>query len=200
MSEYIAARSRTRAKIERAFWDLYLEKKFRRVTVQEIVQRAGIHRSTFYIYYQSVEDIFSAIKERQLSLLEEVLATEGEGEARFVGLLNALRDVYEENRIYLKPLVVDYHSSMFSRAYRQMLKDALKKDGNFPAYPEDSREYIILDCVTSGYIEMLLQFLDSGALSMEEAFRLAYYNMEHGTKPALLSQLGINDLSDQLRP
>lgn len=26
MSEYTAARSRTRAKIERAFWDLYLEK------------------------------------------------------------------------------------------------------------------------------------------------------------------------------
>ena len=81
-----------------------------------------------------------------------------------------------------------------------MLKDALKKDGNFPAYPEDSREYIILDCVMSGYIEMLLQFLDSGALSMEEAFRLAYYTMEHGTKPSLQNQLGINDLSDQLRP
>ena len=132
--------------------------------------------------------------------MEEVLATEGEGEARFVGLLNALRDVYEENRIYLKPLVIDYHSSMFSRAYRQMLKDALKKDGNSPAYPEGSKEYIILDSIMSGYIEMLLQFLDSGALSMEEAFRLAYYTMEHGTKPALLSQLGISDLSDQLRP
>ena len=77
---------------------------------------------------------------------------------------------------------------------------AVIRDGNFPAYPEDSREYIILDCVMSGYIEMLLQFLDSGALSMEEAFRLAYYTMEHGTKPALLSQLGISDLSDQLRP
>ena len=199
MSEYIAARGRTRAKIERAFWDLYLEKNFRRVTVQEIVQRAGIHRSTFYIYYQSVEDIFSAIKERQLSLLEGVLATEGEGEAKFVGLLNALRDVYEENRIYLKPLVIDYHSSMFSRAYRQMLKDALKKDGNFPAYPEGSKEYIILDSIMSGYIEMLLQFLDSGALSMEEAFRLSHYTMEHGTKPALLSLLGVSDLSDQLR-
>ena len=199
MSEYIAARGRTRAKIERAFWDLYLEKNFRRVTVQEIVQRAGIHRSTFYIYYQSVEDIFSAIKERQLSLLEGVLATEGEGEAKFVGLLNALRDVYEENRIYLKPLVIDYHSSMFSRAYRQMLKDALKKDGNVPAYPEGSKEYIILDSIMSGYIEMRLQFLDSGALSMEEAFRLSHYTMEHGTKPALLSLLGVSDLSDQLR-
>ncbi len=111
MSEYSAARSRTRARIERAFWDLYLEKQFRRVTVQEIVQRAGIHRSTFYIYFQAVEDIFSGIKEHQLSLLQEVLATSGEGEEKFIGLLNALREVYNENRVFLKPLVIDYHSS-----------------------------------------------------------------------------------------
>ena len=192
MSEYIAARNRTRAKIERAFWDLYLEKKFRRVTVQEIVQRAGIHRSTFYIYFQAVEDIFSAIKERQLSLLQEVLATEGEGNDRFIGLLNALRKVYEENRIFLKPLVIDYHSSSFSRAYRQMLKDALKRDGRFPDYPEGSPEYIILDSVMSGYIEMLLQLLDSGTVSMEEAFYFAYHTMEKGTKPALQKQFGIS--------
>ena len=170
MSEYSAARSRTRARIERAFWDLYLEKQFRRVTVQEIVQRAGIHRSTFYIYFQAVEDIFSGIKERQLSLLQEVLATSGEGEEKFIGLLNALREVYNENRVFLKPLVIDYHSSTFSRAYRQMLKDALKSDGNFPVYTEGSREYIILDSVMSGYIEMLLQLLDSDTVSMEEAF------------------------------
>ena len=192
MSDYIAARSRTRAKIERAFWDLYLEKKFQRVTVQEIVQRAGIHRSTFYTYYQSVENIFSAIKERQISLLEEVLTTEGEGEVRFINLLYALQNVYEENRIYLKPLVIDYHSSMFSRTYRQILKDTLKKDGSFPDYPEDSKEYRILDCVMSGYVEMLLHLLDSGALTMEESFRLAYFTMENGTKPALQNQLGID--------
>ena len=45
------------------------------------------------------------------------------------------------------------------------------------------------------YIEMLLQFLDSGALSMEEAFRFAYHTMEHGTKPALQDQLGIRNLN-----
>lgn len=191
MSEYSAARSRTRARIERAFWDLYLEKQFRRVTVQEIVQRAGIHRSTFYIYFQAVEDIFSGIKEHQLSLLQEVLATSGEGEEKFIGLLNALREVYNENRVFLKPLVIDYHSSTFSRAYRQMLKDALKSDGNFPVYTEGSREYIILDSVMSGYIEMLLQLLDSDTVSMEEAFHFAYYTMENGTRPALRKRFGI---------
>ena len=72
-----------------------------------------------------------------------------------------------------------------------MLKDALKKDGNFPDYPEDSHEYVILDSVMSGYIEMLLQLLDSGSLSMEEAFRFAHYTMENGTKPALQKQFGL---------
>ena len=71
MSEYKAARSRTRQKIESAFWKLYLEKDFRRVTVREIVQEAGIHRSTFYQYYESVGDIFDGIKEHQLFLLRE---------------------------------------------------------------------------------------------------------------------------------
>ena len=84
MSEYTAARSRTRAKIEGAFRDLYLEKKFRRVTVQEI-----------------------------------------------------------------------------------------------------------LDSVMSGYIEMLLQLLDSGTVSMEDSFRFACYTMENGTKPTLVKQFGI---------
>ena len=89
--------------------------------------------------------------------------------------------------------MIDYHSSTFSRAYRQTLKDALKKDGNFPDYPENSREYVILDNVMSGYIEMLLQLLDSGVISMEDAFSFSYYTMENGTKPALQELLGIRD-------
>ena len=36
-----------------------------------------------------------------------------------------------------------------------------------------------------------LYLKNSGALPMEESFRLSYYTIEHGTKPALLSQLGI---------
>ena len=45
----------------------------------------------------------------------------------------------------------------------------------------------------SGYIEMLLQLLDSGVISMEDAFSFSYYTMENGTKPALQELLGIRD-------
>ena len=56
---------------------------------------------------------------------------------------------------------------------------------------EPGREYIILDSVMSGYIEMLLQLLDSDTVSMEEAFHFAYYTMENGTRPALRKRFGI---------
>ena len=43
MSEYIAARSRTRAKIERAFWDLYLETQS---------ERPGTEFKLFPVFHQ----------------------------------------------------------------------------------------------------------------------------------------------------
>ena len=192
MSEYTAARNRTRAKIERAFWDLYLEKKFRRVTVREIVQRAGIHRSTFYIYFEAVEDIFSAIKERQLSLLQEVLATEGEGEGRFIGLLNALQEVYEENRIFLKPLVIDYHSSSFSRAYRQMLKDALGSQADykndFSIYaPRGGKRDMMYD-VNAALISAMVADTDDFSYGLNPAENNLYYSISGEIHQTLMSR------------
>lgn len=191
MPEYQAARNRTRSKIERAFWELYLEKNFRRVTVREITERAKIHRSTFYTYYDTVGDIFDSIKEHQLALLREVIAIRDTRENEFQSLLEALQQLYEQNRMFLKPLLVDYHSSSFSRAYRQILKEGLKREGGFPRYPEGSREFFVLDCVMSAYIELLLQCLDSRELTMLETYRLAYSMMTLGTEPTLEKQFGI---------
>lgn len=191
MSEYQAARSRTRRKIERAFWELYLGKNFQRVTVREITERAQIHRSTFYTYYETVGDIFDSIKNHQLRLLEEVMAIHDTEENEFQALMEALQKLYVENRLFLKPLLVDYHSSSFSRAYRQILKDGLRRDSGFPSYPEGSREFFVVDCVMSGFIEQLIQCLDADVLSMRESFRLAHGMMVEGTVETLWKVFGI---------
>lgn len=191
MSTYEAKRCRTRSKIERAFWELYTEKNFRRVTVREITERSGVHRSTFYTYYDSVGDVFDAIKEHQLALVREVIAIQDTDQNEFQTLLETLRQLYEENRLFLKPLLVDYHSSSFSRAYRQILKDGLKRDGSFPSYPPDSREYFVIDSVMSGFVEILLQTLEARMLNMRESFLLARSIMEEGAKKAMEEQFGI---------
>lgn len=47
----------TAAKMDEAFIDLLTEKDFQYITVKEICQRAGVHRSTFYLHYETMEDL-----------------------------------------------------------------------------------------------------------------------------------------------
>ena len=106
--------------------------------------------------------------------------------------MEALRQLYEENRLFLKPLLVDYHSSSFSKAYRQILKDGLRRDSGFPSYPEGSKEFFAVDCVMSGFIEQLIQCLDKDQLTMLESFRLAHGMMVEGTVETLRKMFGIH--------
>ena len=52
MSQYIDARERTKAKIEDAYWDLMMNNE--RITVKKITEKAGIHKSTLYYYYECI--------------------------------------------------------------------------------------------------------------------------------------------------
>lgn len=190
MAQYTSARSRTKEKIERSFWELYTDVNFKkRVRVSDITQRAGIHRSTFYQYFDSVDEIFDGIKENQLTMLREVCTIPDSQENFYRTFLKALEQLFRENRIYLKPLLAEYHSSSFSLAYRQMLKENLRRDAGLPIFPTGSKEEAILDMILNGFIEMLICSLESDLISVEENFQIAYGIMESGVKTVLKGTL-----------
>ena len=49
---------RTRTKVSHALVDLIQEKRFDDITVQNLIDRAGVGRSTFYSHYRDKEDAF----------------------------------------------------------------------------------------------------------------------------------------------
>ena len=49
---------KTQAAIHRALEELVCEKPPHRITVAEITRRANIHRKTFYLHYNSVDELF----------------------------------------------------------------------------------------------------------------------------------------------
>jgi AcrR family transcriptional regulator len=51
---------RTRELLRRAFLSLILEKGYDRITVQDILDRADVGRSTFYAHYRDKEDLLQA--------------------------------------------------------------------------------------------------------------------------------------------
>ncbi len=48
---------KTKSSIMGAFLDLMTEKKYESITIRDIVQRAGINRSTFYLHFLDKEDL-----------------------------------------------------------------------------------------------------------------------------------------------
>ena len=189
MAQYEAARTKTRERIEGCFWELYTDKDFRRrVRVSDITQRAGIHRSTFYMYYDSVDAIFDSIKARQLAKLEDLCRAENTTVEDFRAFLDGLETLFEENHVYLKPLLAEYHSSSFSLAFpdfRRMLRDTFRQDAKVPVYPEGTREKALLDNLLGGMIEMLISTLVDPQVSLQDTFPIAYRMMEQGLKAVL---------------
>jgi len=57
----------TKQKLQTAFWDIYEEKTFEKITVREITERAGVNRSTFYAYYKDVYDVLEQVENEILS-------------------------------------------------------------------------------------------------------------------------------------
>lgn len=63
---------KTKKLIREAFEKLLCEKGFRNLTVSELVKEAGIGRKTFYLHYQSMEDLTITLQDE---MLDEIFKT-----------------------------------------------------------------------------------------------------------------------------
>lgn len=63
-------RARTRKGIMDAYWDVYAADPSRRPTVSAVVAASGVHRSTFYEYFDDADSVLAAIEGELAALFE----------------------------------------------------------------------------------------------------------------------------------
>lgn len=63
----------TKTELAEAFWQLYLEKPLNKITVNDIVERAGYYRSTFYYHFADVYAVLDYIEASILSDWEQTV-------------------------------------------------------------------------------------------------------------------------------
>jgi AcrR family transcriptional regulator len=68
--------ARTRAALMQAFIAILLEEGYQNVTVEQVVGRANVGRSTFYMHFSSKEDILRKSIERPSSVLSVLVGNE----------------------------------------------------------------------------------------------------------------------------
>jgi AcrR family transcriptional regulator len=90
---------RTRRALHEALIELVLEKNYERISVQEILDRADVVRSTFYAHYQDKDGLLFSSFEEMLGQLRDAVATLSPADtARPAELL--YQHAYQHRRVY----------------------------------------------------------------------------------------------------
>ena len=53
----------TKENIIIAFWEIYREKSINEITIKELMDKAGYHRSVFYTYFKNIYDLLEQEQE-----------------------------------------------------------------------------------------------------------------------------------------
>ncbi len=88
---------RTHRLVMSAMVELLAEKRYEAITIQDILDRAGIGRSTFYAHYFDKADVQAALMEQMLETLKEQLAQRNAGQG-IVPSLELFRHIQPHHR------------------------------------------------------------------------------------------------------
>ena len=108
--------SRTRRQLSSALVDLVKEKRFDDITVQNVIERADVGRSTFYSHFRDKEDLFQKDWERFLDGFAQHIDWENAGTGSFVPV------------VYLFSHLRDFQP-FYKRLVRSQKEDAVFKTG-----------------------------------------------------------------------
>lgn len=142
-----------------AFWQLYKEKSIKQITVTELMNKAGYHRSVFYQYFR---DIYDLLKQEQDAFFEEVdnlwqdVSIEILNENYSTVLIEKINELslkYDfKVGILLKHNDETDFKNRFNNTLRKNLYNLLKLQEN------DAKVKLALEVYISGQLESLVYF------------------------------------------
>jgi AcrR family transcriptional regulator len=92
---------RTRDRLGTAMWALFQEKPFDAITVQELLDRAGVARSTFYTYFRDKNDLFVTDLDEFLERMATGLVGRADAGDRVAPVRELFSHVGEMRKLYV---------------------------------------------------------------------------------------------------
>jgi AcrR family transcriptional regulator len=149
---------RTRQLLQDALIELILEKGFEAVTVQDVIDRANVGRSTFYAHFQDKEDLFlSGFENLRTQFEKHVLGQSPVDEDPWALSLIMFQHAQEYQRVY-KALVGEKggHTML---SYIQKYLTTLILEHLKPQFPSKKKEQIPLEILTLYIVSTLTALL-----------------------------------------
>ena len=144
---------KTKKAIFQAFSELLKEKELRKITVQEIVDKADISRVTFYKYYLDVYDLYDKIE-------SELLTNIGLIDNFFKEIINYIYNNRATFDMVFSPNSTNKLRDKLSRIIEGILKKIYSEKLNIPI---DSEDLAYICCYrSSGFLAVIQKWVQNG--------------------------------------
>ena len=163
---------RTRTAIINAFKEMIIEKEFKQITIKELAERANINRKTFYLHFESIDEILF-----ELSIDLSDLIFESLNECGFFNpecydiniLVNCIDKIINNNYELTRKIVSSDSYRFFSKNIRDLVKDSFIRKVRAKIKVNEYIMNIVSDYVASGFAKVLKDwFEDPGNLSSKD--------------------------------
>ena len=170
---------KTRQAFINVFCDLYSQKPIEKISIQEIANKSGYNRSTFYQYFTDIYALLDYVEERVLKSINEEMASREFSTHTFQDALQCLENA-EEISVF-KALLGDYGAVHFVERLKREIPFE-KLIANFPS--NDVLAPYIIEFYISTLISMFRLWIRNGKdLSSEELVQLVDSLFANGITP-----------------
>jgi len=173
MNEKTDRRSqRTRHLLGAALVELIREKDYGTITVSDIIERANVGRSTFYVHYRDKDALFVGELDRVIEILSQRIP--GQEEIPFFPSLGLFRHVGEEFELYKSLLWtpgIDLLIKHLQKSISQRVEQGLQNSGRKFEIPHP----VLASFIAGSFLTLLKWWLENkmiySAEQMDETFR-----------------------------
>ena len=176
-------RAQTVKKIKDALMQLFQQMDYQKISVTMLCKQAGLHRSTFYLYYNSIDEV---LREIEHDILNEIqLYADQMNDFRDAKTPEEMKKIYQDNeqrmlefykwqysiRDYLNPLLGAYGDPYFIRHYEKIIYDNTLPALDFIKYDYKKHPYV-MKYITGGILKTNQEWLQNGDISIDELVKL----------------------------
>ena len=167
---------RTRSAIINAFKEMIIEKDFKQITIKELAERADINRKTFYLHYESMEEILFDLS---IELSDQIF--ESLNDRDFFNpdcydiniLVECIDGIINSNYELTRKIISSDSYRFFSRNIRDLVKDSFIRKIRGKIKVNEYIMNLVSDYVASGFAKVLKDwFEDPGDLSSHDIAQL----------------------------
>jgi AcrR family transcriptional regulator len=170
---------RTRLQLGTALLNLIIEKPINDVTVQDILDRSGVGRSTFYLHYRDKDDLLLSQLETFLETISNSLSDRKDNSHRVIPVAELFAHIGNQNKLYRVLSDSGHLKDFFELAegyFARGIERRLTESGRLTKIPQ--RELAARASALSGSLLSLLRWwLDRGEKESPQEMDQMFHRM-----------------------